>query len=101
MNVNKSFDKALKKVLSIRENRRKVYGDGWKNSPIAYDIWMLYGKLSRTIYIMNSSNIDKEKYEKFEDTLVDFVIYSLFALQKFIYNKNKKNIKKILFGIEE
>lgn len=97
------FDKSIKFIYKLRKSRQKVYGDGWKTSPLAYDLWMLYGKLLRSIYIIHSKNRSKQSYEKLEDTLADFVVYSLFALEKFLVYKSKKNKNdmKFLFGIEE
>jgi hypothetical protein len=77
--VGKEFIEILNKIIEIRKNRRKIYGDGWKDDPLDYEIWQIYGKTKRIMNIFKDGN---NYYEKLEDSLIDEINYCFFALAK-------------------
>lgn len=88
--VGEEYLNALSEVIKIRAERRKAYGDGYLKDPIDFDVWMLYGKLGRMLYIFKNGIT---VYEKFRDVFVDICNYSIFALTKL--KKDKKHAIKI------
>ena len=84
-----AYQNTLNKVIKIREDRQKLYGDDWIYDPIEYDFWMLYGKFNRLQYLLKHKLNDKSQYEKIDDTLIDMINYSIFLL----YKINKKGDK--------
>lgn len=85
--VGEDWLKVLKKVVAMREDRAKIYGNDWINEPLDYDMWMLYGKVKRAMPMMKDGG---NHYEKLEDTLIDLINYSLFALAKIEKEKHEK-----------
>lgn len=81
------FQVALKKVLALREQRQKIYGNDWIYDEISYSIWNAWGKTQRATHILKHGN---NNYEKMEDTLRDNIIYSLFALAILEREKHEK-----------
>lgn len=73
------YDQALDKIISVRIQRGKFYGDDYLQDPLEYDIWMLYGKLRRLMRLFKDGN---NSYEKLEDTLIDAANYCIFAISK-------------------
>jgi hypothetical protein len=88
--VGEEWLKVLKKVVIMREERAKIYGNDWINEPLDYDMWMLYGKVKRAMPMMKDGG---NHYEKLEDTLIDLINYSLFALAKIGKKKHGKTNK--------
>lgn len=74
------YEQALLKVLNIRLQRKKIYGDSWKKTPdweLLAMIKQKYGRLED--FIINKKN--PQLYENETDTIVDLINYSLFLLQ--------------------
>ena len=86
--TNKQIQKAFDSVIKIRNERGKLYGDGWMAVPIDREIWLMNEKLGRTISLHERSKTVKSKKsdESMEDTLIDLINYALFALVK-VQNK--------------
>ena len=78
-NTNTGYETALKKVIDVRLQRKKVYGNGWKTS----DDWelaaMIKNKTGRLTHLIFNSDVQSN--EKIEDTLIDLINYGLFLLQ--------------------
>jgi len=76
--LDKDFVNALNKVLKIRIDREKKYGDSWKNDFITnyYNVKNKYERLK----MMVEGKKNAKQYETIEDTLIDLCNYSLFCL---------------------
>lgn len=77
INWSLEYQNALDKVLKIRNERKKIYGDSWaENGQLA-----IYGQLlddfGRVKYMFEHGN---NKYEKIDDKLIDVVNRCLFLL---------------------
>lgn len=79
-------DDALMRVIKIRRQRRKIYGDSWKDVPLWQHVAFILEKARRLENLTFSKKTNN--YEQIEDTLIDLIVYSLFALQNKI-NKNR------------
>ena len=76
---NTGYEQALKKVIDIRLQRQKIYGDDWRDS----EYWELMAFIKSKAQRLKHLVIDNksQSYEKIEDTLVDLINYSLFMLE--------------------
>ena len=75
---NCGYENALKKVVDVRLQRKKIYGDQWQQMQIYELVAMIKQKTSRLEHMfLNGTN----NYEKMEDTLIDNVNYNLFLLE--------------------
>lgn len=72
------YDKALNKVLQIRKERQKIYGDGWKNMQEYEFVAFIKNKCGRLEHLFLNGN---SNYEKIDDTLIDLINYCLFYLE--------------------
>lgn len=84
------YEEEFNKVLELRKQRAKVYGDDWIDSPLDPKIWFLWEKASRATYILKNG---KNDYEDIKDTLYDSINYALFALAKLKKEEDMKVIK--------
>lgn len=75
------YEEALKKVIDIRINRKKFYGDSWKSDSFEMIRNSIENKAGR-LKVLEPKN--KEFKDKIEDTLIDLINYSLFYLQNLI-----------------
>jgi len=82
-----AYFEALQHAVSIRLDRKKLYGDGFLTSKDRFFMVMLEEKLARATHMFD--NATAGNYEKIEDTLLDIVNYSLMWLQV-LGNRNKK-----------
>jgi hypothetical protein len=74
------YSQALTRVLEIREQRRKVYGDSWALMEDWELCAMIKIKTNRLLdFIINKK--DRSLYENEIDTLIDLTNYSLFLLE--------------------
>ena len=107
----KEFRRSLILINKIRKERGKAYGDGWRKAPLLYNIYQLYGKVLRMLWIIVENKSIENNYEKLIDTAADAVIYAFFILETIIdinkeleeLNLSKKEfdkyIKKRFFDI--
>ena len=77
----KEFRKSLRLINKIRKERGIAYGDGWRKAPLLYNIYQLYGKVLRMLWIATEGKSIGNKYEKLIDTAADATIYSFFILE--------------------
>lgn len=85
--VKKSgYSDAIKKVIEVRESRRKKYGDSWRERKEYQLMGLVKEKADRLEY--NFLNADGT-YEGKKECLVDLINWSLFYLQLEI-EKNEK-----------
>lgn len=80
-------DEALKRVIKIRRQRRRIYGDNWKDVAQWEHLAFLKEKVRRLENLTFAKK--NNNYEKVEDTLIDICVYSLFALQNSIDKKGE------------
>lgn len=83
------YIEALKKVFEIRIERKKIYGDSWKDSPdweLLAQIKNKYGRLESFISRVEHRN---KNYENEIDCLIDLINYSVFLLQNKLKEKEK------------
>lgn len=79
---------ALKKVIEIRQQRQKIYGDDWKKAKNYRLISMIMEKAERLERLaLNTATND---YEKIEDTLIDEINWSLMLLENILREVNEK-----------
>ena len=88
---NTEYEKALKQVIDTRLQRKKIYGDGWKQHEDWEILAFIKNKVGRLQHLLFNSDIESD--EKIEDTLVDLINYSLFMLQNRI-ERGKNGTKK-------
>jgi len=77
-----AYLRALIEVLKVRVEKSKVYGEGWYNDPIEFDLWMMWGKWRRLEFNIKRGN--KNSYEKDVDNAIDLINYGLFLLSKLL-----------------
>jgi len=84
-------EKALAKVIEIRLQRRKIYGDSWRETKD----WELLAFIKEKCRRLESLTFSRERntYESTTDTLIDIINYSLFALENEIDRKQKSDKK--------
>lgn len=83
-----TYQTALEEVLKIREQRRKIYGDGWVNDPD----WLIFSNMYNKMLRLQTFIIDKNTnytYENEVDTIIDLVNYALFLLTNKLNHKQK------------
>ena len=82
-----AYEEALNKVISVRNQRQKLYGDAWKDDPD----WALLAEIRQKYRRLKMQIIDKKggDYENVEDCLVDLANYCLFMLQNKIDERKK------------
>jgi len=98
----KEFRKSLRLINKIRTERGIAYGDGWRKAPLLYNIYQLYGKVLRMLWIVVEDKSMGNKYEKLIDTAADATIYSFFILETIMdikdeiekLNLNKRELEK-------
>ena len=80
----KEYVCALKDVLDVREQRRKVYGDTFLDDDIQFLKYQLENKLKRLTAQIESGELKetKENTETAIDSLIDIVNYAIFLLVK-------------------
>lgn len=83
------YGEALNEVIRIRLNRKKIYGDSWKEMDDYKLLVFIENKLGRYKDCVKFIRTQKYIYETEIDTLIDLINYSLFLLQ------NKLNKKRI------
>lgn len=81
----KEYLEAIDKILKIRADRKKVYGDSFLNDSIESLLNVIDGKRNRYNVIEKS----KTNFHKLEDQIIDIINYYLFIL---CLLKNEKNI---------
>jgi len=81
----KKYLKAINKVLKIRAERKKVYGNSFLDDSIESLLYIIDGKRNRYDVIKKS----KENFHKLEDQIVDIINYYIFIL---CLLENEKNI---------
>jgi len=97
----KEFRKSLELINKIRKERGIAYGNGWRKAPLLYNIYQLYGKVLRMLWIIVEGKSIGNNYEKLIDTAADAIIYSFFILETIIdinselerSNLNKKELE--------
>jgi len=82
--MDEDYEKALNKVLKIRDERQKIYGDSWK-SDIITNYYQLKNKFER-IKIMIET-LQTNHYESLIDQFIDLTNYSLFCLALILKEK--------------
>lgn len=83
-----TYQQALNEVLKIREQRRKIYGDGWTTDPD----WLIFSNMYNKMLRLQTFIIDKNTnytYENEVDTIIDLVNYALFLLTNKLNSKQK------------
>lgn len=80
-----SIKDALHAVLTIREERQKIYGDNWKQMKDWELLAMIKQKIIRFEHLTFSKT--ENDYEKRKDTLIDLINYTLFALENELNTK--------------
>ena len=88
MKEKTGYEEALDRVIKVRLERKKQYGDGWKFT----EDWELLGICNQKLSRLKDIILNKRKqfYETEIDTLIDLTNYSLFLLQNKLDKKNKK-----------
>lgn len=86
--VGEEYLKALSKVIEIRKERFKIYGNSFLEDSLDDLIVYTKGKIHR-FEVMNKKKTQNNSYEKFEDQILDAINYALFSLAKII-KKNKQ-----------
>ena len=74
------YKSALDAVIKIRLQRKKIYGDEWKNTADWEILAMMKQKISRLeMFIIKRPH--ENLYENRKDTLIDLINWSLFLLE--------------------
>jgi len=63
---NTEYEKALKQVIDTRLQRKKIYGDGWKQHEDWEILAFIKNKVGRLQHLLFNSDIESD--EKIEDT---------------------------------
>lgn len=84
------YETALEQVIAIRLQRKKIYGDVWKQQKDYRLVAMVMEKADRLEKLVFS---EENNYENIQDTLIDCINYSLFLLQNKI---DKQSIKTLI-----
>lgn len=87
------YDEALKKVLAIRTQRRKIYEDNWKNETDWVLLAMIKQKVGRLEHFIIKKPSDNT-YENKIDTLIDLANYTLFLLENEIQTQRQMTLKE-------
>lgn len=94
-NMVLSYKEALDKCLEVHNQRRKKYGDSWRESKEYQLMGLVKEKCNRLEYnFLHPSN----DYENKIDCLIDLVNWSLFYLQKEIENAGIKTTSNTSSG---
>jgi hypothetical protein len=84
------FKIALEEVLKVREQRRKIYGDTWREMEDWETLAFIKQKYKRLHeFVINKS--DNNTYESEKDTLIDLTNYTLFMLANLEAGKDEQN----------
>ena len=97
-NVMDLYEQEFNKILELRRQRSKIYGDFWANDPIEAKVWLCWEKAQRAAFITKNNKDLRNSYETLEDTLRDMINYAMFGLV--IVSKMKKENKDGVF-VEE
>ena len=79
--VGAEYLEALKKVLEVRKQRFKIYGNSFLDDSIGDLIVYMRGKLHR-FDVMEKLGTQNNKYEQHVDQILDSINYGLFILAK-------------------
>lgn len=83
------YSNALTRVLNLRFERMKIYGNQWKTDEDWVLLALIKQKLGRLQdFIINKK--DTKLYENEIDTLIDLINYSLFLLENKLNSKKEK-----------
>ncbi len=79
--IGKKYGDALQKVIDIRMQRKKLYGDTFLDDSLQFNALKIQDKIKRLLMNIENNNIvSKDKYENAMDSLLDICNYSLFAI---------------------
>ena len=85
-----SLEKSLAKLKEVREHRRKLYGDTWRED----EDWQLLAQIVSKTNRLKNLIIDKRQetngYDSIIDNAVDLANYTLFLLENKLNEENKK-----------
>ena len=89
--AEKYFEKALEECLSIRAQRKQIYGNCWfQEDGVEANFWGgIVNKFNR-IKTLHKKRNENNEYESYEDTLRDLVVLTLFTLACVKYEKENK-----------
>ncbi len=75
---NSGYEKALQKVVDMRMERKRKYGDSWRDRKEYQFMGLVKEKVDRIEYnFLNDSN----EYESKIDSLIDLINWALFYLE--------------------
>lgn len=76
------FDQALQECLTLREQRKEIYGNSWfQEDGVDANFWGGIVNKNNRLKILHKNRKETENgYENYEDCLRDLVILSLFTL---------------------
>ena len=74
------YNEALEKVLAVRKDRQKQYGDNWRNMDEIQFLGLMKNKIMRLETMFKNPEFSKH-YENKQDALIDLINYALFYLQ--------------------
>lgn len=89
--IQSGVHNAIYKTLAKRLERKKIYGDGFKNDA-AWEILAEIKQKTKRLEQFIINNRDEKLYENRVDTLVDLTIYSLFLLENTLRDTLNKKI---------
>ena len=73
--------KALEKVLQVRLERKKLYGNAWKENADWELLTHIKNKVGRLEKFILDSRLRNQNYENEIDCLIDLINWSLFLLE--------------------
>ena len=84
-----SYDEALARVIKIRMQRQKIYGDDWKQQADWELLALLKMKVKRLEHFIIDGE-DEKIYERKIDANIDLVNYALFLLQNLLDKESEE-----------
>ena len=85
------LESSLKSVLKVRLERKKVYGDYWKESEDWELLAFIKAKCNRLKHFVIDVHNKPEFCDNEIDTLIDLVAYSLFLLENKLRKRDNDN----------
>ena len=85
------YEDALRAVLKIRRERRKIYDDDWKQQADWKLLAIMEMKLKRLEAFVIGKK-DEDLYEGKKDCLIDLTNYALFSLQNLMVEGKRKKV---------
>lgn len=91
--MDTKYEDVFQKVLDVREQRRKLYGDSWMNNEDWEILAMMKNKVGRLQeFVINHKN--EAVYENKMDTIVDLINYALFLGANEMRKQNESSYNK-------